>query len=104
MATRSLYFSREGYTPYNETPYGRTEMLARKLAIVNLFLTTTITTITVARFIKHEIDYIAETEQVCSARQYVLVRLARGDYNNLRGIETMRYDYKFYNIISHFHE
>lgn len=76
----------------------------KTIAKLNLVLTTAMTVYSATRLTKYVIQEIAETEKVHSAREYVLVRAARGHYSNVKGIQMIRDDLKFYEIISHYHE
>ena len=55
-------------------------------------------------YLKQRIDQFAQTETVSNAPKYVMVKLARGDYNNINGPETLVYDYKFFKTIQNFHK
>jgi hypothetical protein len=79
-------------------------MIKKSLATLNLVFGTTLTAIYLVEVIKFKIQKLADTETVYNERQYVLVKLARGDYNRPNGFETLKYDYKFYKTISRFHD
>ena len=42
---------------------------------------------------------MAKKDEVNSASEYVAVRFARGDYLKIDGLNTMIWDYKFFNVI-----
>jgi hypothetical protein len=78
--------------------------MRKTLATLNLLAGTTLTFLAVYEVLKVKIKSIAELETVQTEAQYVLVKAARGDYNKPGGIEMMKYDYKFFQIISNFHK
>jgi hypothetical protein len=80
------------------------DVMRKTLATLHLIAGTTLTTIAAYEVIKNKIRQIAEIETVRNEREYILVRLARGDYNKSGGFEMMKYDYRFFKIISNFHE
>lgn len=88
---------------YNETP---TEegFMRKTLATLNLLAGTTLTLLAVYEVIQTKIKALAETEIVQTEGQYVMVRAARGEYAGPGGFEKMKYDYKFFQIISNFHK
>jgi hypothetical protein len=75
-------------------------MLRRTLGKTSFVLGATVSIMYSIEAMVHMRRRLAETEQVNSASEYVLVRLARGDYMNLDGPNTMINDFKFYKIIT----
>jgi hypothetical protein len=75
-------------------------MLKKLLGSVNFYAVASLNIMFAADHIKGRVRKLAKTETVHSAHEYVLVRLARGDYNNLSGLDTLKSDYKFYQIIT----
>jgi hypothetical protein len=79
-------------------------MLKSLLRSANFYLVTTVNIIICVEFLRRRIKKLAETDTVTNEKHYVLVKLARGDYNDLNGPETMYYDYKFFKAIKTFKE
>lgn len=77
-------------------------MLKRLLLSANFYAVVALNLIYAADAIRDRIKTLAETETVYSAKEYVAVRFARGEYNSLDGIEQIRYDYQFYKQIESF--
>lgn len=75
-------------------------MLRRTLGKASYVLGATVSILYSAEALIEMRRRIAKTEEVSSAREYVIVRLCRGDYMNLDGPNTMLNDYKFYKIIT----
>lgn len=75
-------------------------MFKRILMTVNLILGTALTAASVYETGKHYRRKLAETEIVSNERMFVLVKLARGDYNGPKPFENMKYDYRFFQVIS----
>ena len=75
-------------------------MLRRTLGKASYVLGATVSIMYSLEALNHKRRSLAETETVHSAREYVLVRLCRGDYMNLDGPNTMLNDFKFYKIIT----
>ena len=79
-------------------------MLKKLVGSANFYLVVGMNVVFATDEIKRRIKKLAETETAYSARQYVMIRAARGDYNNLKGFETIQYDYKFFDIVTKFNE
>lgn len=79
-------------------------MLCKSLAYLSSVAGSTVTIVYAYKALKREVEKFSETPTVRNEFEYVLVRLARGDYNNATGIEQLMCDYKFYKAISKFHE
>ena len=75
-------------------------MLRKLFSSTNFYLAVTVNIIYEIDYLKRRIKKLAETEKVNSAAEYVAVRAARGDYFKPDGLETMKFDYKFYGIIT----
>jgi hypothetical protein len=75
-------------------------MLRKIVGSVNFYLAATVHIVYEIDMLKGRIKKLAETETVNSAREYVIVRAARGDYFKPGGVETMKFDYEFYRIIT----
>lgn len=75
-------------------------MFRKLLGSVNFYAVATLNLMFAADHIKLRIRKFANTQTVNSAHEYVLVRLARGDYSNPSGLDTMKNDFKFYQIIT----
>jgi hypothetical protein len=79
-------------------------MLKKLVNHVVFYAFSTLNLIYAYRALKREVVKLAETPKATNKFHYVAIRLARGDYNNVDGIETMTYDYKFYDIATKFHD
>lgn len=75
-------------------------MIRKTLGDLYLLAGTVITVVAATEVIRDKMQRLAETEQVDSARDYVLVRLARGDYFKAGAVKAMKTDYDFYKIIT----
>lgn len=75
-------------------------MLKRILRSTNFYLSVAVSIVYEIDFLKARIKKLADTEKVNSASEYVAVRAARGHYFKTDGFETMKFDYKFYGIIT----
>jgi hypothetical protein len=79
-------------------------MLRKILGSANFYLGTALSLMYATRELRYHIKKFGETETVYNERQYVMVRLARGDYNNSQMLSMMKTDYKFYKTISKFND
>jgi hypothetical protein len=79
-------------------------MLKKILGSASFYLGTALSLTYTVGELRERIRKVAETEKAYSARQYVLIRLARGGYNTPHGIKQMRYDYKLFDIASKFND
>jgi len=75
-------------------------MIKRILTSANFYAVVAVNIIVATDMIKDRIQKLADTEEVSSAKEYVLVKLARGDYRTVNDIKQIRYDYEFYNVIT----
>jgi hypothetical protein len=53
--------------------------------------------------LKREHEKFVETEKADNKFHYVAIRLMRGDYNNADALDTIKYDFKFYDVATQFH-
>jgi len=75
-------------------------MLKRILRSANFYVAVASSIVFHVEFLQRRIKKLADTETVNSAAEYVAVRAARGHYFKPDGIDTMKFDYKFYGIIT----
>ncbi|AXQ61270.1 hypothetical protein SEA_LIBERTYBELL_29 [Streptomyces phage LibertyBell] len=73
--------------------------MLRRLGKVSYFLGTTLSITYSVMSLNHLRKHLAKKDEVNSAAEYVAVRFARGDYMKPDGVNTMIYDYKFFNVI-----
>lgn len=75
-------------------------MLKRILRSANFYVAVAASIVYHVDFLKLRIKKLADTETVNSAVEYVAVRTARGDYFKPDGFDALKFDYKFYGIIT----
>lgn len=88
------------------------KIIRNLLRNTNFLIGSSLTLLYYSRHLKYEINKIAETETVCNALHYVIVRAARGEYTRFgdgdmidrvdayfTNIEQIAVDYKFFNQI-----
>jgi hypothetical protein len=78
-------------------------VLKKLLTTANFYAVVTVNVLFAADMIRRRVKELAETETVYSAREYVMVRAARGDYNDLN-FDRLKDDYKFFETIQKFQE
>lgn len=78
-------------------------MLKRLVRSMTFYAFSTLNLIYAYRMLKIEWVKLAETDKAENKFHYVAIRLARGDYNNPEGLETLKYDYKFYDQATMYH-
>jgi hypothetical protein len=74
-------------------------MLKWTLRNAYFYVVTVANIIVGVELIRDRIKKVAAAETVYSPFEYVAVKLARGDYMNVNGIEQIRTDYVFYKQI-----
>jgi hypothetical protein len=79
-------------------------MLKKTLSYLNFVAGSTVGLMYSYKEIKREVKKLAATTSVRNEFEYVLVRLARGDYNNANGFDQLKNDFKFYKTIKNFHQ
>jgi hypothetical protein len=79
-------------------------MLKRILRNATFILGATYSILWYSEQLNRRIQKLADTETVTNEWAYIAVKLARGHYRELNDIETMKYDYKFFKVISKYHE
>lgn len=75
-------------------------MLRKIFSSANFYVAVASSIVFHVDYLKRRIKKLADTETVNSAAEYIAVRAARGDYLKPDGLETMKFDYKFYGIIT----
>lgn len=74
-------------------------MLKWTLRNVSFYVVTLANIIIGVELIRDRMKKVADTDEVFSPFEYVAVKLARGDYMHVNGIEQIRTDYVFYKQI-----
>lgn len=76
-------------------------MLKKLVSSVTFYAFATLNLIWAYRALKREYTALVETDKAENKFHYVGIRLARGDYNfDKQGFETLKNDYKFYDVAS----